>query len=296
MKSKQKKTIKKIGNIALTVFNYASILVFSFILLRVFVFGSYKIPTDSMEPTIIPGDYVFVNKLAYGARLFDLFDAMEGKEVNIKRVKGYSHVKNNDVLVFHIPHPNTWDKIEMNMLKYFIKRCIGIPGDTLRIVNGFYVINSDKTKSYGNVADERVLSKKSKEQLPEGVFHTFPWDSTLNWNIKDFGPLYIPRKGDKIVLKRTNSLLYKKIIEWEKGYSLTLSKDTLWDNDMPLLSYIFSHDYYFMGGDKVENSQDSRYWGLLPDDLIVGKAAFIWKSKEPFSGKNRWNRVLKKIE
>lgn len=296
MRSKQKKKIKRIGNIALTAFNYASILVFGFILLRVFVFGSYKIPTDSMEPTIIPGDYVFVNKLAYGARLFNLFDAMEGKEVNIKRVKGYSRVKNNDVLVFHIPHPDTWDKIEMNMLKYFIKRCIGIPGDTLQIINGFYVINSDTSKNNGNVADERILSKKSKEQLPEGVFHTFPWDSTLNWNIKDFGPLYIPLKGDKIVLDRTNSLLYKKIIEWEKGYSLTLSKDTLWDNDVPLPSYIFSHNYYFMGGDKVENSQDSRYWGLLPDDLIVGKAAFIWKSKEPYSGKNRWNRVFKKIE
>ena len=296
MKNKQKKKIKRIGNIALSAFNYALILVFVFILLRVFVFGSYKIPTDSMEPTIIPGDYVFVNKLAYGARLFDLFDAMEGKEVKIKRVKGYSHVKNNDVLVFHIPHPNTWDKIEMNMLKYFIKRCIGIPGDTLRIVNGFYVINSDTSKSYGNVADERILSRKSKEQLPDGVFHTFPWDSMLNWNIKDFGPLYIPRKGDKIVLDRTNSLLYKKIIEWEKGYSLTLNKNALWDNNTPLTSYIFLHNYYFMGGDKVENSQDSRYWGLLPDDLIVGKASCIWKSKEPYSGKIRWKRILKKIE
>ena len=176
------------------------------------------------------------------------------------------------------------------------KRCIGIPSNTLQIINGFYVVNSDTSKNYGNVTAERALSRKTKKQLPDGVFHTFPWDSTLNWNIKDFGPLYIPRKGDKIVLERTNSLLYKKIIEWEKGYPLTLSKDTLWDNATPLPSYIFSHNYYFMGGDKVENSQDSRYWGLLPYDLIVGKAAFIWKSKEPYSVKIRWNRVFKKIE
>ncbi|MDD3968188.1 signal peptidase I [Proteiniphilum propionicum] len=296
MKSEQRKVIKRIGNIGLNIFYYSSILVFGFILLRVFVFGSYRIPTDSMEPTIIPGDYVLVNKLAYGARLFDLFDAVEGKKVNIRRAPGYTRVKNNDVVVFHIPHPNTWDKIEMNMSKYFIKRCIGVPGDTLRIINGFYVINADTGKRYGNIGAERQLSRTTKEQLPEGVFHTFPWDSTLNWNIKDFGPLYIPRKGDKIVLERTNSLLYKKIIEWEKGYPLTLSKDTLWDNETPLPSYIFSHNYYFMGGDKVENSQDSRYWGLLPDDLIVGKAAFIWKSKEPYSGKIRWKRILKKIE
>ena len=296
MRSEQRKVIKRIGNIGLNIFYYTSILVSGFILLRVFVFGSYRIPTDSMEPAIIPGDYVLVNKLAYGARLFDLFDAVEGKKVNIRRAPGYTRVKNNDVVVFHIPHPNTWDRIEMNMSKYFIKRCIGISGDTLQIIDGFYVINADTGKRYGNIGAERQLSRKTKEQLPDGVFHAFPWDSTLNWNIKDFGPLYIPRKGDKIVLDRTNSLLYKKIIEWEKGYPLTLGKDTLWDNDMPLPSYIFSHDYYFMGGDKVENSQDSRYWGLLPDDLIVGKAAFIWKSKEPYSGKIRWKRILKKIE
>ena len=288
--------IKKIGNVALNIFYYTSILVFRFILLRVFVFGSYKIPTDSMEPNIIPGDYVLVNKLAYGARLFDLFDAVEGKKVNISRAPGFTRIKNNDVVVFHIPHPVTWDKIEMNMSKYFIKRCIGIPGDTLQIINGFYVINSDTTKKYGNITTEQLLSRKSKDLLPDGVYHTFPWDSTLNWNIKDFGPLYIPRIGDKIALKRTNILLYKKIIEWEKGYSLSFERDTLWDNKTPLSTYIFSHNYYFMGGDKVENSQDSRYWGLLPDDLIVGKATYIWKSKEPYSNKIRWNRTLKKIE
>ena len=244
MKSEQRKVIKRIGNIGLNIFYYSSIVVFGFILLRVFVFGSYKIPTDSMEPAIIPGDYVLVNKLAYGARLFDLFDAVEGKKVDIRRVPGYTRVKNNDVVVFHIPHPKTWDKIEMNMTKYFIKRCIGIPGDTLRIINGFYVINADTDKKYGNIAAEQLLSRTTKESLPDGIYHTFPWDSTLNWNIKDFGPLYIPRKGDKIVLDRTNSLLYKKIIEWEKGYPLTFKNDTLWDNDIPLPSYIFSHNYY----------------------------------------------------
>ena len=234
--------------------------------------------------------------LAYGARLFDLFDAVEGKKVDIRRVPGYTRVKNNDVIVFHIPHPNTWNKIEMNMSKYFIKRCIGISGDTLRIINGFYVINTDTGKRYGNIAAQRLLRLRPDESFTSGVYTAYPLDASLNWNIKNFGPLYIPRKGDKIVLDRTNSLLYKKIIEWEKGYSLRCERDTLWDNKVPLLTYIFSHDYYFMGGDKVENSQDSRYWGLLPDDLIVGKASFIWKSKEPHSGKIRWNRVFKKIE
>jgi signal peptidase I len=289
-------TIRKMGRIALNIFYYSSIVLFSFILIRVFVFSSFKIPTDSMQPTIIPGDYVLVNKLAYGARIFDLFDAVDGKDVKIRRAPGFTDVKNNDVVVFHIPHPNSWDKIEMNMTKYFIKRCIGIPGDTLRIKNGIYLINSDTTKHYGNINAERILSKKTREDFSEGVYNTFPWDVELNWSIKDFGPLYIPKKGDEILLSRANTLLYKKIIEWERGTPLKFDNDTLWENEKPLLAYTFAHNYFFMGGDKVENSQDSRYWGLLPDELIVGKAWLIWKSIDPYSKKIRQERILKKIE
>jgi signal peptidase I, bacterial type len=294
--NKTKKIVRKAGRILLNVFYYTSIVVFGFMILRIFVFGSYKIPTDSMEPAIIPGDYVLVNKLAYGARLFDLFDAVEGKKVEIRRVPGYTRIKNNDVVVFHIPHPGSWDKIEMNMSKYFIKRCIGISGDTLRIVNGIYTVNSDMSKRLGNHAEQLALNGKPEEAFPKGVYNTFPWDSELNWNIKDFGPVYIPKKGDHIILDKANALLYKKIIEWEKGYFLTFENDTLRDNGKPLLNYMFSHNYYFMGGDKVENSQDSRYWGLLPDDLIVGKAWLVWKSVNPYSGRFRWERILKKIK
>lgn|SRR5690554_3317001 len=295
MKNKRQ-IIRTTGRIALNLFYYSSIVLFCIVLLRVFVFSSFKIPTDSMQPTIIPGDFVLVNKLAYGARIFDLFDAVDGKDVKIRRAPGYTHVKNNDVVVFHIPLPNTWDKIEMNMSKYFIKRCIGIPGDTLRIKNGIYLINSDTTKHYGNINAERILSKKTREDFSEGVYNTFPWDVELNWSIKDFGPLYIPKKGDEILLSRANTLLYKKIIEWEKGYPLKFEKDSLWENETYLPAYTFTHNYYFMGGDKVENSQDSRYWGLLPDELIVGKAWLIWKSIDPYSKTIRRKRILRKIE
>ena len=290
-----KKILREIGKFLLNIFYYSSIGLFGLIALRVFVFGSYKIPTDSMEPAILPGDYVLVNKLAYGARLFNLFDAVEGKEVKIKRLPGFTRVKNNDVVVFHIPHPGKWDKIEMDMSKYFIKRCIGIPGDTLRITEGIYSINSDTTKQFGKYKEQYGLRHKPKEVFPEGVYNTFPWDRELNWNIKSFGPFYIPRQGDMIALDKINGLLYKKIIEWEKGYFLQDKNDTLYDRGVPLLTYTFSHDYYFMGGDKVENSQDSRYWGLLPDDLIVGKASLIWKSKNPYSGMLRRDRIIKKI-
>lgn len=296
MKRNKRQRIVRIANIALNVFNGISMVVIVFILLRVFVFGSYRIPTDSMMPTIIPGDYVLVNKSAYGARLFDLFDALEGKKVKIRRAPGYTRVRHNDVVVFHIPHPRTWDKIEMDMFKYYIKRCIALPGDTLRIVNGIYRINSDTTEQYGNLSAERRLSRMTKEELPEGVYHTFPGDTALGWNIKDFGPVYVPRKGDRIRLDRTQALVYRKIIEWETGRMLRLEGDTLRDEDKPVSYYTFTHDYYFMGGDKVGNSRDSRYWGLLPDELIVGKAWLVWKSIDPYSNEIRWGRVMKSIQ
>lgn len=288
--------MRKIGNICINLFYYTSLLIIGFIALRVFVFGSYKIPTDSMEPAIIPGDFVLVNKLAYGGRLFNLLSAIEGEKVNIKRALALAPIKHNDVVVFHIPHPSSWDKIEMNMSKYFIKRCIGIPGDTLSIVNGIYIVNSDSSIKLGNYESQQALGNLPVDMFPPVVYNTFPNDSLLNWNIKNFGPLYIPKKGDRVSLNRINALLYKKIIEWEKGYSLSLENDALLDNGAIMQEYLFTHNYFFMGGDKVENSQDSRYWGLLPDDLIVGKASLVWKSKDPYSGRIIWNRLIKKIE
>ena len=293
--NKAGKILRKTGHILLDMFYYASMALCAFIFLRVFVFSSYKIPSDSMEPAILPGDYVLVSKPAYGARLFDLFSAVEGKEVKIKRVPGYTSVQHNDVVVCHIPYPNNPDKMEMHMLRYYIKRCIGVPGDTLRIVNGIYAVNGDTSKRLGDYVKELALSRKTKEDFRGGGYHTFPWDTLVNWNIKDFGPLYLPRKGDRITLDETKALLYKKIIEWEKGYPLPLENYTLLDNGEAMQEYTFRHDYYFMGGDKVENSHDSRYWGLLPDDLVVGKAWIIWKSVDPRSGGARWERDRKSV-
>jgi signal peptidase I len=296
MNKKNKKIWLKVANIALDIFNYSVLLLFIYIFSRVFIFSGFSIPTNSMMPAIVPGDYVLVNKTAYGARLFNYFDVFEGKNVNIRRAPGFSRIKRNDVVVFHIPYPNTWDKMEMDMLKYFIKRCIGIAGDTLQIIDGVYVVNSD-TATSGNIAAQQMLKYTAPEMLPEGVYHAFPFDSTLNWTIKDFGALYIPRKGDKIVLDRTNIILYKKLIEWENGHPLTFENDSLWDDNSTHLSdYTFTHNYYFMGGDMVENSQDSRYWGLVPEELIVGKATLIWRSKEKYSGKMRWERVWRRIK
>ena len=180
----------------------------------------------------------------------------------------------------------------MHILKYYIKRCVGLPGDTLSIRNGFYHIKGNHLP-LGNMDSQKKISITNKFQ--DGVFHSFPYDSIIGWNIKDFGPLYIPGKGDSITLDRTNYRLYKKLIEWEQQGGLQYKDSTAFLKGSPINGYRFRKNYYFMAGDNGMNSQDSRYWGLLPEEYIVGKAWIIWKSIDPYTEKFRWDRLFKVI-
>ena len=265
--NKAGKILRKTGHILLDMFYYASMALCAFIFLRVFVFSSYKIPSDSMEPAILPGDYVLVNKPAYGARIFDLFSAVEGKEVKIKRVPGYTSVQHNDVVVCHIPYPNNPDKMEMHMLRYYIKRCIGVPGDTLRIVNGIYAVNGDTSKRLGDYVKELALSRKTKEDFRGGGYHTFPWDTLVNWNIKDFGPLYLPRKGDRITLDETKSLIYKKSLSGRKDILFHWRITRCWIMEKPCKSTLFAMTIISWGATR---------WKIRMIPVIGGCFPTIW--------------------
>lgn len=279
----------------LNIFLSVAGLVAAWIVMQVFVVCSFKIPSDSMEPTLEPGDYVLVNKLLIGPRLFNLTDALDGKRVTIYRVPGLHAIQRNDVLVFHFPHPHTWEKIEMHLLKYYVKRCIGLPGDSVWIRNGYYRINQ-RTDTLGNPAAQKQISRMSPDMFAENVYRTFPFDSLLSWNIRQFGPLYLPKEGDEIRMNRTNYLLYKKVIEWEQQGELSYQDSVVYLNQEPISTYRFRKNYYFMGGDNGVNSQDSRYWGLLPEEYIVGKVWKIWKSIDPYTDEFRWDRFLKTVK
>ena len=279
----------------LNIFLSVAGLVAAWIVMQVFVVCSFKIPSDSMEPTLEPGDYVLVNKLLIGPRLFNLTDALDGKRVTIYRVPGLHSIQRNDVLVFHFPHPHTWEKIEMHLLKYYVKRCIGLPGDSVWIRNGYYRINQ-RTDTLGNPAAQKQISRMSPDMFAENVYRVFPFDSLLSWNIRQFGPLYLPKEGDEIRMNRTNYLLYKKVIEWEQQRELSYQDSVVYLNQEPISTYRFRKNYYFMGGDNGVNSQDSRYWGLLPEEYIVGKVWKIWKSIDPYTDEFRWDRFLKTVK
>ena len=263
---------------------------------QIFLFASFHIPSDSMEPELVEGDFVAVWKPTLGARLFDLNATLRLEQTEITGTVTVSFIRETYVsLVFNFPHPNGWDKIEMHILKYYIKRCIGLPGDTLSIRNGRFRINGTN-EPLGNMDSQERIGRTLPGEFPDGVYKAFPFDSVISWNIRNFGPLYVPKAGDKVEMNRENYLLYRKLIAWEQKAEINYNDSTVFLNGEPIREYRFLKNYYFMAGDKGLNSQDSRYWGLLPEEYIVGKAAFVWKSVDPYTGQFRWDRFMKKIE
>ena len=257
--------------------------------------ASFRIPTDSMQPTLQPGDNILVNKSIMGARIFNIWEAAEEKEVEIYRLPGLGKVKRNDVLVFHYPYPHKNDSLSMHLLKYYVKRCIALPGDTMGIRKGHYYIKGINDP-IGNIEAQKRIEKLQKENTRGIVMDAYPWDKYIDWTIQDFGPLHVPARGQTVVMDSTAVKLYRNLIEWEQKEKLTFQGKEIFLGDSLIHEYRFQENYYFMGGDYMENSKDSRYWGLLPEPYIVGVATRIWKSVDKFTGKIRWDRVMKRIE
>lgn len=288
----QQTLIQNLINKAINIVFWLCMIVALWFVVQVFVFASFKIPSDSMEPELTTGDNVLVWKPTIGPRIFNLFASIRNEQTEIYRIPGFKKIKRNDILVFNFPHPNSWDKIEMHILKYYIKRCIGLPGDTLFIQNGYFHVQGVQAP-LGNTNSQKQIATTNK--FGDGIYNSFPFDSVIGWNIKNFGPLYIPAKGDSIAMNQRNFQLYKKLIEWEQKESLQYKDSIAFLNGKPISGYRFLKNYYFMAGDNGMNSQDSRYWGLLPEEYIVGKAWIIWKSVDPYTDKFRWGRFLKVI-
>ena len=252
-----------------TILQYLLAIIISLVialLLRIFAVDFYSIPSDSMEPTLQPGDFIVVNKLCYGARVYKNFKFLDdGSEPPTYRVKGFSKVKHNDVIVFNYPYHKRRDTIKMNLSTFYVKRCIALPGDSLCIANGFYKVNGEK--GFGNMDNQEMLSSWPGFQ---GIYRytISPSHIEPKWDVKNFGPLVIPGKGITLPIL----------------------------GGQPLDSYTFTQNWYFMAGDNVVNSQDSRYIGMVPEKYLVGKVVRILTAKDKETGKYRWNRFLKKVK
>ncbi|MDD6209415.1 MAG: signal peptidase I [Bacteroidales bacterium] len=267
-----------------------SIFYFSVLLLQLFCFASFKIPSDSMEPVLTEGDYILVNKMIPGARIFDLLTSVKGGQVNINRMPGWRTLKRNDIVVFNIPYPDQTDTtLHMDYFKYYVKRCIALPGDTFFVHKGIYGVKGISEK-LGNEREQRRFPSVRAE------YPYWLYEGINGWDVTEFGPFYLPRRGSTVILDNKNIALYRRLIMFETGYPVKQENGIFKLNGEILSQYTFQKNYYFMAGDNVANSQDSRYWGALPEEYIVGKAWIVWKSVEPNNKIFRWERFLKKIE
>ena len=148
----------------------------------------------------------------------------------------------------------------------------------------------------GNVEAQKRIEKLRKEDARGIVMNTFPWDKYIDWTIQNFGPLHVPAAGQTVAMDSTALKLYRKLIEWEQKKPLARNGNKVYLGDSLIREYRFRESYYFVGGDNMEHSEDSRYWGVLPEPYIVGVATRIWKSVDQSTDKIRWDRVKKKIE
>jgi signal peptidase I len=132
----------------------------------------------------------------------------------------------------------------------------------------------------------------------EYYYQYFPYDTAFRWTLNDFGPLYIPEKGKTIRLTRNNLILYGRIIDYYENNDLRVDSNQVYINGEPADEYTFKMDYYWMMGDNRHSSLDSRFWGFVPEDHIVGKPKFIWlslnKNRNIFS-RVRLNRMFRRI-
>ena len=247
----------------------------------------------------------------------------------------------------------------------YVKRCVGLPGDTLQIINRTVYLNGkankepdlvqykyrvtfkdhailtdDLLKELGitcedldltdadraylssngqiqllrNVVEGMPLTKSAKQALEartnivdsiediydEDTYSLYPQNGNMHWTRDNYGPIWIPKKGATIDLTLDNYAIYERCIRAYEDNKLEIKNGQIYINDQPTTKYTFKLDYYWMMGDNRHNSADSRYWGFVPEDHIVGKPIFIWWSSDPdrgmFSGGIRWSRLFRWVD
>ena len=227
----------------------------------------------------------------------------------------------------------------------YVKRCVGLPGQTLQIkdhiiyIDGkpnkepdnvqytYYVklkqrldddimkelditmedLMSLNTQGYMPLTNRAVQELKKRTDLVESIvlnteagdLDIYPLNGNLHWTRDNYGPIWIPKKGESIDLTLKNLPIYERPIRTYEGNKLEIRDGKIFINDQETTKYTFKLDYYWMMGDNRHNSLDSRYWGFVPEDHIVGKPIFIWWSSDPdrhgFSG-IRWNRLFRFVD
>ncbi|MFV8342237.1 signal peptidase I [Flavobacterium sp. XS2P39] len=341
-------------------------------LVHTYFIQPYTIPTSSLEKSLLIGDFLFVSKMNYGARVpmttvalpmvHDSIPLTKNKsyltwpQLPYLRLPGIQNIERTDIVVFNWPVDTVYKFFDTSKRRAYkpvdkksnyVKRCVGVPGDSLAIKDGIIYINgkilqlSERAKpqfSYAvaldgktsidfeyllkdlDVTDEagfrsdlrdtlflKALTAAGAErlkntpgivsvtrQISKGVESgIFPHIN--KWNRDNLGPIYIPEKGKTVALTTETLPFYKAIITDYENKDLKVNGSEIRIDGKVVNSYTFDQNYYWMMGDNRHNSEDSRYWGYVPENHIVGKPIFIWLSIDP-NGKGlnkiRWDRVF----
>lgn len=308
------------------------------------MFDVFKISSNSMEASLLVGDRIMVSKLHYGPRFpkspfeipwINLFfylnkDArarIDSTWWGYKRYNGFSRIKNDDIIVFN--HPE-------DTVDYYVKRCIGRPGDTISMRDGVIYNNSQRTKNpphikhlfniwYSNrskikrVADSLMLDTTIRDTIytklnltrPELIalkesqgidslsIFDFPIESSVldksgRNSVNNWSDIWIPKKDSTVKLSDEVLRNYEMIFTNHEEIVIEKKDGAFWLENKKVANYTFKNNYYFVLGDNRHNSIDSRYWGMVPEQNVVGNVILVLYS---YNQRNfNWSRLLKIME
>ncbi len=354
MTRKQKKRAKKLSDEQQQAKHWArewlDALIFAAIaaiILRMFFFGAYRIPTPSMEQTLLTGDFLLVSKMSYGARtpmtvtvpFTDIY--IPGFDLPYTRLPGFSEVERNDIIVFNYPV----DTGPVSARTNYIKRAVGMPGDELEIRDKRVYVNGEQEPIHQTlmqhfrveVRDRIRLSPSKVREAGARIVHSGNNNVYLinmthataeemeNWGeIELIEPFIIPRDhdqfsrrnfnfargflnhdnmeaftvpyaGQEVVLSDDNWHLYQDIVERHEGNSVQKEGNRFVINGEVTNRYTIQMDYFFTMGDNRDDSEDSRYWGFVPENHLVGKASIIYFSWDGERWIPRFGRMFNMI-
>lgn len=265
----ESKTSSSIGRARLYI-RYLTAAIFFALILKIFFIEAYKIPTGSMEKTLLVGDFLFVNKFIYGAHLPNYIPFLN-KKIPEYRLPAVRKPEPLDVVVFR--YAGDRDQLIPMKETTYIKRCIAGPGDSLTIINKKVYLNGMQ------ISQPDEIQYSNGRVWPKGYENSGIFPKHSGWNEDNYGPLYIPKAGDTLSLNLVNIEAWRTIINREVGReAVSVEGRKIKINGKEASSYVIKKNYYFMMGDNRDDSLDSRFWGFVPEDKIIGKAFMIYWS------------------
>ena len=244
----------------------------SFFFLNSFVLASFEVPTGSMENEIMAGDFLFVNKFLYGGTTPRTIPF-----TNIRlpwfRVPAFSDVERGDVIVFEFPGQR--DEVTSPEFMFYLKRAVALAGDTIQVVNRRLMINGRPSPI------PRNMKFNTTRTAPPGMADPRIFPRGSDFNEDNWGPVVVPKQGDVIALDRHALVRWQTFIEREGHSALPGPNGTVLVDGQPATEYHVERNYLFGMGDNRDNSLDSRFWGFIPEENIVGTPMIVYWSWDP---------------